>query len=297
MSQDVQPDFTLEHIFDNMVELPTFPKVVQDALKMLDDPNTTVDELAEVLKYDPAITANIIKMTNSAHFGLPQQVASVETALALLGHKQIRQILMASASLPYLTRPLYGYDITPDKLWSHSISTAIISEVVAEGCGVDAGAEYFTAALLHDVGKIVLHIYVGGRLDEIAALASQEKITFPEAEWKVLGGDHAVIGSELLRIWEFPNDIVRAIRCHHDPDLYVQRREYAVVAMSNFISSQLGIGVGNDSFLNRINPQILEALGLNRSDYHEIVVKSILKCAKAKDLFMLYKEAGSELTG
>ena len=290
MTQELQPDFTLEHIFDNMVELPTFPKVVQEALKMLDDPNVTIDELAEALKYDPSITANIIKMTNSAHYGLPQQVSSVETALALLGHNQIRQILMASASLPYLTRPLYGYDVTPDKLWAHSISTAIISEVVAEACGVDAGSEYFTAALLHDVGKIVLHIHVGGRLKEIATIASQEKITFPEAEWKVLGGDHAVIGSELLRIWEFPNDIVRAIRCHHDPDLYVQRKEYAVVAMSNFISSQLGIGVGSDAFMNRVSPGIMEALGFSRADYHRVVVQSIQKCVKAKDLFMLYQE-------
>ena len=288
--QVAEPDFTLEHIFDNMVGLPTFPKVVQEALKMLDDPKVTVDELAAVVKYDPAITANIIKITNSAHFGLSQQVSKVETALALLGHKQIRQILMASASLPYLSRPLYGYDITPAMLWAHSISTAIISEVVAEEAGMEAGAEYFTAALLHDVGKIVLHIHVGGRLEEIAQIAAQEKITFPEAEWKVLGGDHAVIGSELLRMWEFPHDIVRAIRCHHDPDLYVQKREYAVVALSNFLSTQLGIGVGNDGFLNRLSPGLLEVLGFDREAYHAVVVKAVEKCSKAQDLFELYKE-------
>ena len=291
MTQAAALDFTLEDIFDNMVELPTFPKVVQEALKLLDDPNVTVEELAETIKYDPAITANIIRITNSAHFGLAQQVSKVETALALLGHNQIREILMASASLPYLSRPLYGYEITPAMLWSHSIGTAIISEVVAQAAGLEAGAECFTAALLHDIGKIVLHIHVGGRLEEIAQVAAQERITFPEAEWKVLGGDHAVIGSELLRMWEFPHDIVRAIRCHHDPDLYVQRREYAVVALSNFLATQLGIGVGNDAFLNRVNLQLLECLGLHRSAFHGVVVEAVERCARARDLFELYREA------
>ncbi len=285
-----QPDFTLEHIFDNITELPTFPKVVNQALDLLEQPNTTVDELAEVIRYDQAITANVIKITNSAHFGLPQQVTSLDTALALLGQKQIREILMASAALPYLSKPIYGYGLKASDLWAHSIGAAIVAEVVAEYCGNEDPAVLFTAALLHDIGKIVLNLYVGARLEEIALIARQEEITFPEAEWRVLGGDHAVIAADLLTIWEFPHEIVRAIRCHHDPDLYVQRPLYAMLAISNILTVQLGIGVGTDGFRNKISPDLLDVLELGREDYHILVAKSLAAYGKASDLLAMCEE-------
>ncbi len=282
-----QPDFTLEYVFEHLTELPTFPKVVQKALAMLEDPNTLITDLAEVLKFDPSITANILKVTNSAHFGLPQQVTSLETALALLGQKQIREVLVASASLPYLARPIRGYGMEPRDLWAHSIGCALASEMLAEYINFPATDVLFTSALLHDIGKIVLNIFVGARLDEIQAVARQEDITFSEAEWKVIGSDHAVLGSQLLRYWELPPDIVRAVRNHHDPDLYVQDELSALLALSNILAVKLGIGVGADAFRHRINPRLLEMLGLDTDDCLKCMIKSFEALNEAQDLLGL----------
>ncbi len=283
----LQPDFTLEFVFEHLTQLPSFPKVVQKALNMLEDPDVLIVDLAEVLKYDPGITANILKITNSAHFGLSQQVTNLETALALLGQRQVREVLVASASLPYLARPLRGYHMESIDLWAHSIGCALTSEVLSSYIGFDAADSLFTAALLHDIGKIVLNIFVGARLDEIQAIALQENITFSEAEWRVVGGDHAVIGSQLLRFWEFPHEIVRAVRNHHDPDLYIQNDLSALLALSNIITVKLGIGVGADAFRHVVSSELLKRFNLGQKDFLKCTGRALKAMDDAEDLLRL----------
>ena len=284
-----QIDFTLEHIFDNLVELPTFPKIVAKALNILDDPNGTTAQLVEVLRFDPALTANMLRLTNSAHFGLTRQVTDLHTALTLLGQIQIREILIASAGAPYLARPLYGYQMEPEDLWRHSMASALIAELLGKMCDYPDQPVLFTAALLHDIGKIVLNMFVGGRLDEILTLAQQEKLTFTEAEWYALGGDHAVIGSEILMQWEFPPDIVRAVRNHHDPDLYTQDDLSSLLALSNILAVQLGLGVGADGFRHKISPKLLVRLGLERQDIHICIEKALTAYEQSSDIINGYK--------
>lgn len=278
------PDFTLERIFEKLVNLPTFPKVVQKALALLKDPNSSIAKLAELLRYDPAITANILRFTNSAHFGLAQRITDLETALTFLGQQHITEILLASASLPYLNTPIAGYRMDPKDLWRHSIATAIAAETLAKFCSYTDSATAFTGALLHDIGKIALNIFVGDRLDDIFQRARQEKMLFTEAEWRVLGGDHAVIGSEILQLWEFPVNIVRAVRNHHDPDLYIQDTLSAIIALANILVIQMGIGLGADAFRYNVSAQLLDRLHLKRDDIHRCIVTILVDFNKSQDM-------------
>lgn len=284
-------DFTLDYIFESLNALPSFPKVVQKAMKLLDDPDTTMEQLAEVLKYDQALTANILRLTNSAHFGISRQVTSLETALALLGQQQIRQVLIASASMPFLSKDTEGYNMQAADLWAHGMGCAIISEVVAARCGFSEPAVLFTAALLHDIGKTVMHLYVGPRIREIVTRANTGDVTFTEAEWAVLGGDHAVIGSDILRKWEFPPDIVRAVRNHHDPDLYMHDDLSAMLAISDIFAVQMGIGVGVDGFRYKIHPELPARLGMDQHSIHQCMLDGYSAYRKAADLLNLVEES------
>nr|WP_258539217.1 HDOD domain-containing protein [Dissulfurirhabdus thermomarina] len=275
---------TLERVFDTLTEVPTFPEVVQKALALLDDPMATMADVEELLRYDQAITANILRVTNSAHFGLPQQVSNLQTALALLGTDQIRQILMVSASLPYLSRPLNGYGLTARELWAHAIGCAVTAEILAGELGHGEPSLPFTAALLHDLGKIVLDLHLGIRLEEIRLLVERERLPFDEAEWRVLGADHAVIGYELLHQWNFPPGICRAVRNHHDPDLYVQDDLSAIMALSNILAVSLGMGVHGDSFRYRIAPDLAERLGLSGESLDRCIARSLDAFYAARDL-------------
>ncbi len=260
-------DFTLEAVYESMAALPVFPKIVHKALSILDDPKKNITDVAEIIKFDHGLVANILKLTNSAMFGLSQQVSDLETALALLGQNRIREVLIASAAMPYLSRDLHGYEMSPQDLCYHSIGCAMISEVVSRRLGFPNASELFTASILHDIGKIVLDIYVGPRLGEVLDRSRRDESDFSIAEWEVIGTDHAVAGSSILQHWEFPRDICRAVRAHHDPDLYIQNRLSAMLAFCNVLSVQLGLGVGADGFRYRLSDQLLYVLGCTERDY------------------------------
>lgn len=277
-------DFTLENIYDKLVHLPTFPKVVQSALAVLSDPNYQVSDLIEILKYDPAVTANLLKVVNSAHFGLRQKVSDLASALPLLGAEKIREVLLASASMPYLIKPVSGYSLGGNGLWAHSMASALAAEALTSKCKFPEGSKLFTAALLHDIGKIAMNLYVGEKAGAIYNVAREDGISFAEAEWRILGADHAIIGSELLKHWDFPHDVVRAVRNHHDPDLYIQDDLSAMLALANILVVQLGIGVGAGEFRYRVHPELLSRLSLSRGDIHDCLVQVLQAFEESQDI-------------
>ncbi len=287
MNTAICPDFTLEAVYESMAALPVFPKIVHKALATLDDPNKNISDVGEIIKLDHGLVANILKLTNSAMFGLPQQVSDLETALALLGQNKIREVLIASAAMPYLSRDLNGYEMSPEDLCYHSIGCAMISEVVSKRLGFANSSELFTAAILHDVGKIVLDIYVGPRLVEVLDHSRREDSDFSVAEWEVIGTDHAIAGSSILQQWEFPRDICRAVRAHHDPDLYIQNRLSAMLAFCNILAIQLGLGVGADGFRYRLSDQLLYVLDCSEDEYHRCLEDAVDALEDAKEVIQL----------
>ncbi len=290
MNLAISTDFTLDAVFESMASLPVFPKIVHEALKVLDDPKKKISDVSEIIKYDQGLVGNILKLTNSALFGLTQQVSDLDTALALLGQRRIREVLITSAALPYLSRTLSGYQMSPQDLWLHSVGCAIISEAVSEKVAPNLSSELYTAAILHDIGKIVLDIYLGPRLIEVLEHARIKEHDFSMAEWEIIGTDHAIAGSTILKNWDFPPDIYRAVRNHHDPDLYIQEKLSTMLALSNLIAVQLGLGVGADGFRYRINPEILKKLELSTENYLELIDEAVKKIDAAQDVFKLILE-------
>ncbi len=284
MTTAASPNFTLDAVFESMADLPVFPKIVHKALQTLDDPQKKIADVSAIVKFDQGLVANILKLTNSAMFGLRQQVTDLDTALALLGNQKIREILVAGAALPYLTKPLSGYEMSPEDLWVHSMGCAVVADVISKKIEYSAGATLFTAALLHDIGKIVLDLYVGPRLQEVLVVSKQRGGNFSEAEWIVLGTDHALAGSAILKNWDFPPDICRAVRRHHDPDLYIQDSLSCLLALSNIIAVQLGFGVGTDGFRYHVEPGLLERAGLTQEDYYWCLENSLARFYEAEDM-------------
>ena len=293
MNVETYPDFTLEAVFESMASLPVFPKVVHEALKILDDPNKKIIDVAEIIKYDVGLVANILKLTNSALFGLRQQVSDLQTALTLLGQQKIREVLITSAALPYLTKDLHGYEMSPEDLWLHSVGCALISEVITERFNFENASSLYTAALLHDIGKIVLDMYLGPRLFEVLDHARRNESDFSIAEWEVLGTDHAIAGAAILKQWDFPPDIYRAVRNHHDPDLYVQDKLSALLAFCNILAVQLGVGVGANAFRYRIAPNLMEKIGCTEDDFIWCIERAVTVLETAKDtLNMVFDKEG-----
>jgi putative nucleotidyltransferase with HDIG domain len=207
---------SLDKIVGSIGGLPPFPEVARRVMELSRDPEVSHREIAEVIKYDDAITANCLKLCNSSYYSLSVKVFSMTQAVNMLGLKNIIMIALASTkSLSAYSKAQQKYCLTKGELWRHSVTTAIISQLLLKRANVNEDSILFTAALLHDFGKIVLDQYVEGDVENLIELTQKEGLSLTEAEQRIFGIDHAELGGIIAEEWNFPNMLVNSIRNHH----------------------------------------------------------------------------------
>lgn len=267
--------------------IPPFPKVAQRVLTMLRDPDISVQELAKVIQFDQAITANVLKLCNAAYFGLSRKVSSLEEALVVLGQNALRDIIMTSSSSRFYKEDTQGYELGQGELWQHSIATAIIARILVRHIpGVDAGVAY-NAALLHDIGKVFLSSFVADEFRKILLKVVKENCSFVAAEMEVLGMNHAELGGLILEKWNFAPEMITAVRQHHDPQVLGKDPLSALVALSNALTVSMGIGVGADGLATRLQGEGLARFGIEQETLDRAMVDSFLQVEEAKELMSL----------
>jgi putative nucleotidyltransferase with HDIG domain len=270
----------LERIFDKVDTIPAFPKVAFQALELLKKEDVDFRELERIIKSDPGITANFLKIVNSPAFGLPQKIDSLFKAFMFLGINQIKFIVVASVAKKYFSKDLIGYGISVEDIWFHSLACGIIAEEIAFDIGFSPAKieTVYIASILHDIGKIVLDLYTKLEIKEFQKIA-REKIDwdFIQIEWLVLGVDHGLVGAHLLERWEFPKYISFAIRAHHDSDLMLQSDIASIVALSNILANMLGIGGGVDVFNYRVPENLLKNLNIEPEKIYKYLKVGLYK--------------------
>lgn len=257
----------LEHVLKRIQTLPPLPTSAMRVIALTRNPATSASELENVIAQDPALAAGMLRQANSAYYGYARRISSLQEAIVVLGFQAAQGLAMASAVAPLLKIQLVGYEIEQDGLWKHSMLTAMASQSLCKKLKLPYGDVAFTAGLLHDIGKLVIAIYVqevGAFLIEKVALA---KLSYVELEEKVIGYNHATVGGFLAKGWNLPEDLVAAISYHHDPTHAQIYEELAsVIHVANGLASMLGVGGGVDSFFNPIQAEALDRLSLKESD-------------------------------
>ncbi|MGC8871779.1 MAG: HDOD domain-containing protein [Caldimicrobium sp.] len=282
-------EFILERIFKKVDTLPPFPKTAQRALELLREEEVNYKELEEVIKTDPAIAVNFLKLVNSAAFSLPQKVDSLLKAFMLLGTEQIKLILLAAVAGKYFSKDLTGYGISAKDIWVHSIVCGIIAEELAQliKLPVEKRESLYMAALLHDLGKIILDLYTTLEAKKFYELMEKNpEDTFMQIEWLAVGVDHGMVGGFLLKKWEFPKEIYFSIRAHHDSDLMIQGKIPAMVALANILANMLGFIGGLDAFNYSIPSNLLEIIGIKAEELEKLLPK-IYKRALLVEKFLV----------
>jgi putative nucleotidyltransferase with HDIG domain len=198
-------------------ELPSPPQNALRILNVLRTPDSGAEEVEKALRYDPGLTAGVLKMANSAYFGLPQRIGSVKQAVVLLGWKRISDLVMVSCMNTVMDRSVEGYDMEKGELWRHSVAVSVTSEVLAKELNIQGVDEIFTASLLHDIGKILLSMEVKEQIKN-PNLFFEGNQSFDSVEKEYIGLDHAEAGAEILSRWGLPERTINAVRFHHKPD-------------------------------------------------------------------------------
>lgn len=252
----------LEKVLASAEKLPPFPDVVGKVLPLIQR-MAPVNEIETVIKLDQAITARVLAMSQSPYYAVRQPVRSLRDAIISLGQRQLIQIITLACSSRYFRGDGSGYDLREGELWQHAVAVALMAELVAQRTGLGDPFAVYTAALLHDIGKTLLSLYVKNYYDAILPLVQNEKLPFVEAERRVFGIDHQSLGATIARRWRFPPGVITAIGYHHYPNEASDSREIAAtVYVANRMVSAMGIGCGLDGFLQPNQDQVFVELGI-----------------------------------
>ena len=221
-----------------MTKVSTFPSMPRAGIKLralLAEKDVSIDDIEGILRYDPGLATNVLKLANSAYFGIRQKVGTLKHAVMLLGVKRFAQIAVSACISKTMDKAVEGYGLSPGELWLHSIAVATTAEALAKYNKIAGTIDVFTPALLHDMGKLVLEEFVKEELQQIQSLAAKG-VPLDLAENMVLGTDHAEIGALILGKWSFPSDLVNAVRRHHTPERIKNLNlQSAIVYLSNVL--------------------------------------------------------------
>jgi len=262
----------LEHVLKRIQALPPLPTSAMRVIALTKNPATSARELENVIGQDPALAAGMLRQANSAYYGYARRISSLQEAIVVLGFQATQGLAMASAVAPVLKTQLLGYEIEHEGLWKHSMLTAMAAKSLCKKLKLPHGDVAFTAGLLHDIGKLVISIYVQEVGAYLLDKVTSAKLSYVELEEKIIGFNHATVGGFLAKGWNLPDDLVESISCHHAPSSAKNYIELAsIIHVANGIACLLGIGGGVDSFLNPLQQEALDRLSLKEANLEHIM--------------------------
>jgi len=268
--------------------IATLPEVTMKIIKLVEDPDSTAQDLNSIITNDPALGARILKVVNSAFYGLPGQIGSINRAIVLLGLNAVKNIAIA-ASLAKLFR---GGKICPSfdarDLWNQSLATATATRLLAQQIGLGLPDEAFLAGLIHDIGIMVeIQARRNKFVEVMAHLADHPDQTLRQAETDILGANHEQFGAALCKLWKFPASFACVAGFHHHPlDLPRENQTLAcLVHISDVIAATLGIGFVRGCETLEIDPAILEQLNLTQEQVDDIASQVPKAMEEASGIF------------
>lgn len=262
----------MESIVEAVNDLPSLPHIVTRVIELSEDPDSTAADINNVLNQDQGMTAQVLRLANSAFYGFPRRIGTVADATILLGFKTIRSIVMAASVSDILSQEIKGYALANGELWRHSQSSALAARLIGKKIKYNKLDLAYTGALLHDIGKVILNNSMIEAYREVIDRVNQGDIPFIEAENLILGFNHAMVGAKVAEKWNLPPELVEAIALHHDPiKAEINRELTSIVHLADAVCVSMGIGIGVDGLLYPISAGAVRLLGLNESDIDYII--------------------------
>ena len=237
---------TLEKIIEDLPNLPSMPQIVFEALAIIGNPKSSIRALTKVISRDLSITTQILKMVNSAYYGFPSQITTINQAMALLGFDNVRGVIFGAATKPMLTT------YSGRHLWIHSIRCAVGCQIISKGLNMGDPDEAFVVGLLHDVGKTVMELYDRNRMKELTRLINMGADQL-YMEQTMFGYLHTEAGAALASKWKLPQVIIDCIRYHHTPQDSGDNALAQIVYVANVLTQE------NDEF-PMFDPEVLDYL-------------------------------------
>lgn len=269
--------------------LVTLPDVFVRINQLVEDPNSSIADIARVAGQDPSFTVRLLRVANSSFYGFSSTIDTVQKAVAIIGTTQIRSLALATSvakSFDGLSNTL----VSMEHFWRHSLYCALAARILAKktaGCDPDA---VFTAALLHDIGELVIFNRLPQQAEEalVLVLDSADELPVYLAERQVMGCDHAQVGGELARQWHLPPMLEECIEYHHNLQSGLRfPREVALVHIANILALMAEVQTLDPRDVSPVDPRAWEIIGLHADEVMQATVQEAQdEIAEAEQLFL-----------
>ncbi len=249
MSSIHPPEYYRNEVY-SLTKLPTVPAIAMEILRVTREDNLSVSQMIPIIERDPPLALKILKIANSAYYGLRNRVETLRHAIVVIGMEELSHLVLSFTVLKLLlSRDIGDQWLEWNKLWEHSAACGHIAQLLNKRLRLSVPSSPYSLGLLHDVGKLVLYRIDPEKYTKAVKLAEKDKLTSYDAEMEVFGVTHADAGRWLAEKWELPEAIINAIGFHHKPEL-VSNPKYevstALIQISdlvcNFKSIRFGTG-------------------------------------------------------
>jgi putative nucleotidyltransferase with HDIG domain len=279
----------IKEIISEIDILRPIPPVATQILELAEDINSSLSEIADLISHDPAITANVLKMCNSAYFGLSRRVGSVSDAIVLLGLDHVVDLVLMNSLSCNFKQGKNGYGLGEGELWRHAVLSAHITEMLVENTKFPVEKHLvFTAALVKDIGKMILGRYVAFSYEKINILVNSHGYSFNEAEMEIIGMSHEQLGALIAKRWRFSEKLVYIIRHHHlSEDAAREDKESSLVYLADIVCMMLGMSTGVDGLAYRFYSDVLKRMHISANDLHEVIAQTDARRSKIENLLRM----------
>ena len=252
---------TPEQLKKRVRDLPAFPAVVMELISSLGNDDLAVDDVAEKLARDLALSAKVLRMANSSFYGMTRQIGTIPEALNILGLRTVRTVVMA-AGVTGGFKMSTGTNFDFTAFWRHSVGTALCAQALAQELNMDSDLG-FTVGLLHDIGRVALAYSFPEAYEKVMAYQAEHDVLGLDAERAVLGTDHAVMGGQIAQHWRFSPAIAEAIENHHSPAMHHGPGLVGLAHVADAFSHALGLSGQVGEVVPLTPPEIWGAMAPN----------------------------------
>lgn len=250
-------------IVESVNQLYTLPTVYYQVDAAIGDPLATATRIGRIISEDAGLSARLLRVVNSAFFGLPSRIDTISRAVTIIGTHQLRDLILATSVIE-LFRGIPDDVVNMESFWRHSVACGVAARIIATYMREANVERFFVGGLLHDIGSLVLYSQIPQEESEVLAYAGTNDGLLHVTEREMLGFDHAEIGGLLLNNWRLPASLCDTAKFHHSPSRSTQYPiESAVIHVADIVSHCLELGSNGEKFVPPLDTTAWERLGLS----------------------------------
>ena len=267
-----------EELVKGVIKLVSLPEIFIRVNQIMEDPKHDAKQLGDIISHDPALTARILRIVNSAYYALAVKIELVSRAVSVIGEQDLRNLILATSAVDVFKRmPNQLVDI--DLFWRHSVHTGIVARLLSRQCNILHGERLFVAGLLHDIGKLVLYYKETELSQQVLLHASENNGAVFLSEQEIIGYTHADVGGALIDAWQLADTLKEVVTYHHYP---LKAKKYIMEASLVHIADCVVNSIGSDSKIDKhlldgnpgFEPQTLKVTGIDLAILPEVMDKA-----------------------